>query len=79
MQTVINNLTALQRYKTTSLIKIEENVADLGNLEMRRVVKLKAKETVHKYFSLVDEAVSSWDTSKETETTIHLHWGVFVE
>lgn len=41
------------------------------NLEMRRVVKQKAKETIH--LSLVDKNFPTAIEAKKTETTTHLY------
>lgn len=52
-----NNLTVLQMYETTSPRGTEKKVLSKVTWEMPEVEKLKAKETSHKQYTLVDKVI----------------------
>lgn len=52
---------------------MEENIADLHKFGNERAVKQKAKETILKHLSLVDEDFPTAIEAKKTETTTYLY------
>lgn len=69
-----NNLTVLQMYETTSPRGTEKKVLSKVTWEMPEVEKLKAKETSHKQYTLVDEVIPIGVQDNNSDTAVYVHW-----